>query len=127
MSNRIFTVTLTDLGTYVATVCAGDEAEARNIAKTMLFEEATRLPPELAIVKREVEAKAEIDTAEEGGATRFDVRATYALDFEMTVLAKTHAEAERHARRLYQENCGPFEFDHCGDRVSDFDARVAQS
>lgn len=127
MSYRIYTVTLTDLGTYTATVCACTEDEAHNIARTMLFEEATRLPPELAIVKREAEAKAEIDPAEEGCSTKFDVRATYSLDFEMTVLAKTDDEAERHARRLYQENCGPFDFDHCGDRVSDFDARVAQS
>jgi hypothetical protein len=127
MSNRIFTVTLTDLGTYTATVCAGDETEARNIAKTMLLEEAITLPPALTIVKRDTEAKAEIDPAEEGSSTTFDVRATYSLDFEMTVLAKTHAEAERHARRLYQENCGPFEFDHCGDRVSEFRAREADA
>ena len=127
MSNRLFTVTLTDLGVYTATVCAADEAEAQNIAREMLREEATTLPPELSIVKREVEAEAQVDPAAEGMATKFDVSATYSLDFAMTVLATTRDEAERHARRLYEENCGPFEFDHGGDRVSSFRAREAQS
>ena len=127
MSYRIYTVTLTDLGTYTATVCACTEDEARSIARTMLTEEATTPPPELTIVRREVEAKAEIDPAAEGEATRFDVSATYSLDFELTVLAATPGAAERHARRLYDENYGPFEFDHCGDRVSEFSAREADA
>lgn len=124
---RLYTVTLTDLGTYTATVCACCEDEARRIAKTMLTDEATTLPPELAIVNREVSAAAEINPVAEREATNFQVSGTYSLDFEVMVPASLPGEAERHVRRLYEENCGPFDFDHCGDRVSALRARGVQS
>ena len=36
-------------------------------------------------------------------------------------------EAELHARRLYENNCGPFEFEHTGDDVGPFVAREVAS
>ncbi len=39
----------------------------------------------------------------------------------------TRAEAQQHARRLYEENAGPFEFEHDGDRVGPFHAREVVS
>lgn len=127
MSYRLYTVTLADLGTYVATVVACDAREAEGIAKTMLYEEATRLPPELSLVNRETSAQTEADPALNGEATRYTVAATYSLDFEVDIPALDPQAAVRHVRRIYQENCGPFEFDQCGDRVDNFKAREVQS
>lgn len=42
--NRLYTVTITDLGTFEITVAATDEKEAASIAKAVLYEEATQLP-----------------------------------------------------------------------------------
>ena len=38
--------------------------------------------------------------------------------YEVTVPAADKAEAERHARRLYDENCGPYEFANGAERVT---------
>ena len=76
MTAQLYTVTLTDLGTYRVTVAADTPAEAESIAKTVLFEEAA-LPPGMTIVKREVDA-----TAEPGGRPSDDSRsAAPTLDF----------------------------------------------
>ena len=52
MSNHLYTVTLTDLGTYQVTVAAASSSEATNIAKTILAEEATKLPAGMTITGR---------------------------------------------------------------------------
>ena len=124
-TNKIFTVTLTDLGEYTATVAANDEREAALVARAMLLEEATRLPEGLVVVKRDCETNPAL--AEVQPASLFEVHATYMLDFSMKVLADSRWQAGEHARRLYEVNQGPFEFTHEGDRVSDFRAREVVS
>lgn len=100
-------------------------AQASLIAKSMLFEEATKLPDGLTVVKRDCDTVAK--PADVQPTSLFDVRATYMLDFSMKVPADTRGQAEAHARRLYEANMGPFEFEHDGDRVSEFRAREAVS
>ena len=125
MSNQLHLVTLTDLGTYQVTVAADTPAEAESIAKTVLTEEATTLPAGMSIVTRE--ATATVEPALDANTWHYRVNATYRLAFSMTVPATDRAEAELHARRLYENNCGPFEFEHTGDDVGPFVAREVAS
>jgi hypothetical protein len=106
--NQLFTVTLTDLGTYTLTVAAETPADAESIAKDVLFEEATTLPPGMEIRKREADAKAE--PAAEPPLRQYRVTGAYTLDLLFTVPAGSPAEAERHAKRLYDAE--PFPWDH---------------
>lgn len=122
MSNRLFTVILTDLGTYEMTVAASDPTEAANIAKGVLFEEATELTPGMRIVKREAEAKAE--PASEP-VRQFDVVGSHAFDFLIRVPATSAEEAERHARRIYSAEPFPWEHTTGEDRVRWHSAREA--
>ena len=125
MSNLSFTVTLTDLATYRLTVAASSADEAKRIAKTVLHEEATTLPDGMSIVKRETDATAE--PAQDASLRPYRVHATYKLDFAMTVPAACGREAEVHARRLYDENCGPYEFEVGDERVGPFTAGEVRS
>ena len=125
MSNLSFTVTLTDLAPYRLTVAAGNADEAKRIAKTVLAEEATTLPDGMTIIKREIAATAE--PVHDASLRPYRVHATYKLDFAMTVPAATGSEAERHARRLYDENCGPYEFEVGDERVGPFTAGEVRS
>lgn len=125
MSYLNFTVTLTDLATYRVTVAACSADEAKSIAKTVLTEEATTLPDGMSITKRETDATAE--PAHDASLRPYRVHATYKLDFAMTVPAATASEAERHARRLYDENCGPYEFEVGDERVGLFTAGELRS
>lgn len=120
MTTILYTVTLTDLGTYTVTVAADTPAEAESIATTILYEEAYQLPSGMRIVKREADAKAE--PAVDLPVRQFRVDATYTIDFQMTVPAATREEAQRHARRLYELNCGPFDFERTDERVGPFTA-----
>ena len=58
---------------------------------------------------------------------QFQVSGTTTIEFSMVVPASDGAEAERHARRLYEENCGPFEFQMDDERVGPFRAREVVS
>jgi hypothetical protein len=125
MSNLSFTVTVTDLATYRLTVAACSTDEAKRIAKTVLYEEATTLPDGMTIITRDTDALAE--PAQDVAVRQFRVDGIYRLDFSMTVPAANAREAERHARRLYDENCGPHEFEIGDDRVGPFTAREVVS
>ena len=78
----------------------------------------------MRIIKRDSEAKAE---PAELPVRQFRVGATYRVDFELTVPAASREEAERHARRLYEVNCGPFEFELTDQRVGPFTAEEVPS
>ncbi|MBA4173394.1 MAG: hypothetical protein C0511_12305 [Hyphomicrobium sp.] len=125
MTTQLYTVTVTDLGSYRVTVAADTPREAENIAKTLLTEEATNLPAGTSIVSREVAATAE--PATDLLVRRFQVSATYAIEFAMIVPGTDVRDAERHARRLYDENCGPFEFEMGEEHVGPFTAREVVS
>jgi hypothetical protein len=125
MTTILYTVTLTDLGTYTVTVAADTPAEAENIAKSVLFEEATNFPAGMRVIKREADAKAE--PAVDLPVRQFRVDATYRIDFQLTVPAASREEAQLHARRLYDINCGPFEFDMTDQRVGPFTAEEVLS
>lgn len=125
MTARLYAVEITDLGTYRLTVAADTPVEAEAVAKETLWEEATTLPAGMKLGQRETKAGAE--ELATPPVRQFTVSATYSLDFEMTVPAATREEAEKHAARLYRVNCGLFEFNHCGDRVSRFVAEEVVS
>ncbi len=121
MSYQRYTVTLTDLATFRLNVAAISPDEATRIAKTVLYEEATTPPSGMTIVKRETEANVEL--ASDVAARTFRVDSTYRLDFSMTVPASDVFEAELHAKRLYEQNCGPYEFENANERVGPFTVR----
>jgi hypothetical protein len=126
MSLQLYTVTLTDLGEYTATVAADTPAEAESIARTILQDEAMSFPVGLVVVKRETQAAAVVAALQP--ENRYNVRATYSLDFCIDkVPGFNNYEAEIHAKRIYDESCGPFEFEHCGDNVGTFRAREVVS
>ncbi|MGE0700789.1 MAG: hypothetical protein AB7O57_16940 [Hyphomicrobiaceae bacterium] len=119
--NRLYTVTLTDLGTYEVTVAADSEKEAASIAKGVLFGEAMQLMPGMRIVKRQAEAKAE--SASEQPVRQYDVLGSYTVDFTIRVPAANAEEAERHAKRLYEAEPFPWEHATGDDRVRWHSAR----
>lgn len=121
MKTTLYTVTVTDLGTYRITVAADSTDEAVYIAKEVLCEEATQLPEGVSLIKRDTDAIAELASQP---VQTYRVRATYELDFSMMVPASTREEAVRHAKRIYAINYGPFEFEHNGDGVSPFYAEA---
>ncbi|MGD9828462.1 MAG: hypothetical protein AB7E70_21290 [Hyphomicrobiaceae bacterium] len=125
MSHDLYTVTLTDLGTYTLTVAASTPREAESIAKSVLFEEWTQMPTRMTTVKREAEAKAE--PVATPPVREFRVAGSYSIQFEIAVPASTASEAEQHAKRLYAENCGPYEFNTGEETVTWFAAREVQS
>ena len=123
--NQLYTVTLTELASYRITVAASSETEAQSVATTVLLDEATTLPTGLTRQNRQLSAVVEPSQASD--VRNFRVGATYSVDFEMIVPATSRAEAERHARRLYDNNCGPFDFDSGEPRVGHFNAVEVQS
>lgn len=125
MSYQSFTVILTDLATYRVNVTASSADEAKRIATTVLHEEATKLPEGMTITKRETDATAE--PAEDASLRPYRVHGTYKLDFAMTLPAACARDAEVHARRLYDENCGPYEFEIGDERVGPFTAGEVRS
>jgi hypothetical protein len=108
MTTSLYTVTLTDLGSYTVTVAADSTKDAGKLAETILHTEATALPPGLRIDKRDVEAVAAVADAQP--IRQFRMYATYSIDFWITVPASSRDEAERHAKRIYDLN--PFVHDH---------------
>jgi hypothetical protein len=123
--NQLYTVTLTELASYRITVAASSESEAQSVATTVVLDEAAALPPGLTRQTRELSSVVELSQASD--ARHYRVGATYSVDFEMVVPATSRAEAERHARRLYDDNCGPFDFDSGEPRVGHFNAVEVQS
>lgn len=115
MTTQLFTVTLTDQGTYQVTVAADTAKDAEGIARGVLLEEATKLPDGMQIAKREVEAIAEVTS--EQPIRKFRASVTYSVDFFMTVPAGSTEEAERHARRLYEAEPFPWEHETAEDRI----------
>lgn len=124
--HKIFTVTVLDSGCYTIRVAAGYADEAKRIAERVICEEFTPGCPDVTVDKREIISEACEDGIATLAATQYRATATYSMDFEMTVPATSPSEAQRHAKRLYEENCGPFEFDICGDAVSAFNVREVQ-
>lgn len=59
MENQLYTVTLTDLGTYTAAVVANSPEAASAIAKEQLWS-AYRAPSGFKLDKRETDAKAQV-------------------------------------------------------------------
>lgn len=116
MTTQLYTVTLTDLGTYEVTVAANDPKHAGDIAKTILFEHPSDLSEGLTCVKREAEAQAQLATDQP--IRQFDVMATYSMEFFIRVPAMSSEDAELQARRIYAEESIPFEYATGEDRVT---------
>lgn len=115
MTTSLYTVTLTDLGSYTVTVAADSSNDACTLAKSILFVEATDLPPGLHVAQRDVEAVATL--AETQPIRQFRMHATYSLDFSITVPASSREEAERHVKRIYDLNPCAHDYEISDDRV----------
>ncbi len=126
MSTHLYKVTLTDLGTYEITVAADSNTEAESIAKAVLAEEMTR-PSDLRNVTREIVAKADPEPISTPETRQYQVESTYSIEFGMVVPASNRDEASRHAKRLYGQYCGPFEFEIGDESLAPFTAREVQS
>ncbi len=114
----LYLVTLTDLATHTLVVAADSPKEAENVARTALFEE-TRFPDGLKTLTRETSASAEL--APDQPQRTFRIDGLFKQHFSLDVVAASRQEAEQHARRLYAEHCGPFEFE-TGDSSATFSA-----
>lgn len=123
--STLYTVTLNDLGSYRFTVAADSPREAEGIAKSVLYEEMTTLLDGIAILKRETEAT--VEPATELPVRQYRVTGRFELTFVETVPAASAREAERHVRRLYESNCGPFEFEHDGGDLTRLSAEEVRS
>ncbi|MEQ1710935.1 MAG: hypothetical protein ABL908_05990 [Hyphomicrobium sp.] len=116
MTTQLYTVTVTDLASYRLTVAADTPSEAKGIATTVLYEEALSLPMGMYVVKRETDATAEV--ASEQPVRKFAVHGVYQLGFSLPVPAANAGEAEQHARRIYEQHAGPFEFENDGGSLT---------
>lgn len=123
--SRLYTVTVTDLGTYEFTVAAENSEQAAGIAKGVLYEEASRLPPSMRILKREADARAEPTAAPP--IRQYDVHGRYTVDFSIRVPAGNVEEAEHHARRIFEAEPFPWEHAVGEDRVDWHSAREVVS
>ena len=119
MTTKLYTVTLDQLATWQVTVAADSEKEAEQIAKTVLWEEAWQPPAGVKHISHEETTRVE---PAPHPVRQFRVDSTYRLDFSMTVPASTEDEAIQHAKRLYQNDCGPFEFEIGEERVGPYAA-----
>jgi hypothetical protein len=114
MTTQLYQVTLTDLGTYTVTVPGDTPEDACSIAKQILAEEAGDLPTGVKATAREFSATAEVAPTP---IKRYQVNATYSVDFSVTVPATNAAEAELNARRYYTSSPFPWEHDVHDDRI----------
>ena len=115
MTAKLYTVTVSDLGTYQLNVAADSAEEAQTIAKGAVTDEATTLPDGMRIISRELEARAEI--AVEQPIRTYQVAGTYSVEFSLTVPAASRGEAERHAKRLYEAEPFPWSHETSDDTV----------
>lgn len=107
MNPQLYHVTVTELGTYTVTV-PGDSAEdACTVATGILSEKSADLPTGVKATAREFAATAEPCVQPH---RLFEVRATYSVDFSVTVPALNKAGAELNAQRYYAAR--PFPYDH---------------
>ena len=115
MTTKIYTVPVDVLARYTATVAADYPDEATRIARDELWAHMAKAPK--LITLDDVTLDGEAPVAIEAPARTFKVHGIFELAFELTVPAKDRDEAELHARRIYEANAGPFEFEHDGGHL----------
>jgi len=115
VENQLYTVTLTDLGTFTADVVANSPEEATAIAKEQLWA-AYRSPAGFKTDKRETDGKAEI--AARQPYLMHSVSLWYQVRCAYQVPATTETEAKEHVRRLIELN-GPFDSMSGENRLGD--------
>ena len=123
---QLYTVTVRDLGTYSLTVAAQSETEAESIAKEVMCEDIDLGGQGIHVLARDLEVEATVDPSETTDHREYVVEGRWEVDFEIPVPAANMAEAKRHAKRLYREYGGPFEFS-CEQRTYDWQTREVQS
>ena len=123
---QLYTVTVRDLGTYSLTVAAQSETEAESIAKDVMHEDIDLCGQGIHVLARDLEVEATVDTSETTDHREYLVEGCWEVDFEIPVPATNMAEAKRHAKRLYRESGGPFEFS-CEQRTYGWQTREVQS
>lgn len=115
MENQLYTVTLTDLGTYTAAIVANSPEAATAIAKEQLWG-AYRTPSGFKTDKRETDAKAQVAIRQP--YLMHSVSLWYQVRCAYQVPATTEAEAKEHVRRLIELN-GPFDSMSGENRLGD--------
>ena len=123
---QLYTVTVRDLGTYSLTIAAQSETEAEAIAKEVMCEDIELGGQGIHVLARDLEVEALLDEDATANSRDFVVEGCWEVDFEIPVPATNMAEAKRHAKRLYREYGGPFEFS-CEQRTYDWQTREVQS
>lgn len=120
--NRLFTVTLDELATYAITVAAQSDDEACRIARLAFSDH--KPPQDFTRNGNEIATAA---TPCNDAVRQFTVAAQYRIDFELTVPAADRDMAIRHARRIFDQDPSPWEYDHTDDGVHWFSAREVVS
>lgn len=110
MENQLYTVTLTDLGTYTAAIVANSPEAATAIAKEQLWG-AYRTPSGFKTDKRETDAKAQV--AARQPHLMHSVQVWCQMRCAQMVPATTEDEAKEHFKRILALN-GPFDC-MCGE------------
>ena len=114
MNIKTFSVTLTDLGSYVVDVAAFDEIQACSIAKQVLHEHAFAAVSGLSIKTRETQAIAV--PADPQPLHAFRVSFSQNIQHEMRLPASDRNRAIQHANWLIADS-GPLDFDMIDERV----------
>lgn len=122
----LFTVTVTVIASYSLDVAGHNKIGAEAIAKGVICEDIDLSREGIEVLARELEATAEPDPSGTAECQDYVVDGRYEVDFEIAVPARNPGEAQRHAQRLYRENCGPYEFTF-EDRTTGWRTREVKS
>lgn len=126
MTTQLYTVRLTHLASYDATVAADTPSEAENIARDVLSEHSNR--PVAGFVRSASDIiDVQPPVLAEQPVRTYRVNGIFRLNFSVDLPANGRDEAVMHARRLYDVNCGPFEFEHDGGDVERLVAEEVRS
>ncbi|MBU2531155.1 MAG: hypothetical protein KKB37_00330 [Alphaproteobacteria bacterium] len=125
MTAKLYTVPVDILARYTTTVASDYPEEAKQITRDQIRAHLSNAP---ALFKLDDCA---LDGAEptvaDVPAKTFKVHGIFELAFEIDVPARNRDEAVLHARRLYEVNCGPFEFVHDGGNLVRLNAEEVAS
>lgn len=101
MKLNAYTVTITDLITYTATIVATSPAEAETIAKLTLTSHGN--PPEgFTSGERTTQAEAQLPTRQP--TQLFETATWYRVKYVLSIPAESEAEAREHFKRFVYDN-----------------------
>ncbi|MCB1510390.1 MAG: hypothetical protein KDJ36_05760 [Hyphomicrobiaceae bacterium] len=125
MSHKLYDVLVTHLATYQGVVAALDAKEAEAIARSVIWQHGASAPQTFKL--KTSETGVEPPSKHTGQTKSYCVYGDHIIGFQLDLPASSREEAELHAHRLYEENKGPFEFDHDGGVLQSLTAKEVQS